>query len=81
MAHSRLFAMASATTTMSTAESVPENAPMDLSHHFNATSRSRNSNAMKELYKYFMTPGMTNLAGGMSPCSKRISSCLLMVVA
>ncbi|KAH8147765.1 uncharacterized protein LAJ45_08231 [Morchella importuna] len=57
--------MASATTTMSTAESVPENAPMDLSHHFNATSRSRNSNAMKELYKYFMTPGMINLAGGL----------------
>lgn len=41
-----------------------EGAPADLSHHLNATSRARVPSAIKSLYKYFMVPGMTNLAGG-----------------
>lgn len=46
-----------------------EGAPADLTHHFNEVSRARTPNEMKGLYKYFMVPGMTNLAGGMySPC-------------
>lgn len=41
-----------------------QRAPADLSHHFSTMSRKRMPNKMKSLYKYFGTPGMTNLAGG-----------------
>jgi hypothetical protein len=38
--------------------------PADLTHHYNAATRARKPSAMKDLYKYFMVPGMSNIAGG-----------------
>ncbi|KAI5852392.1 pyridoxal phosphate-dependent transferase [Tricharina praecox] len=39
--------------------------PADLTHHFNASTRARKPSVMKGLYKYFMVPGMSNIAGGL----------------
>lgn len=40
--------------------------PLDLSHHFSLTTKRRAPSAIKDFYKYFMIPGIANLAGGMS---------------
>jgi hypothetical protein len=40
--------------------------PMDLSHHYSRVTKSREESRMKEFYKYFMIPGIANLAGGKS---------------
>jgi hypothetical protein len=40
--------------------------PVDLTHHYNASTRARKPSAMKDLYKYFLVPGMSNIAGGSS---------------
>jgi hypothetical protein len=39
--------------------------PLDLSHHFSETTKRRVPSKMKEYYKFFMIPGIGNLAGGM----------------
>ncbi|KAF8242603.1 PLP-dependent transferase [Wilcoxina mikolae CBS 423.85] len=39
--------------------------PIDLWHHFNDVVHSRLPNPMKNLYKYFLVPGMSNIAGGL----------------
>ncbi|KXH62211.1 aromatic amino acid aminotransferase [Colletotrichum salicis] len=39
--------------------------PVDLTHHFSKTSKSRTPNALKQYYKYLFTPGMCNLSGGL----------------
>lgn len=38
--------------------------PLDLSHHFSYSTRRREASSIKELYKYFLIPGIANLAGG-----------------
>lgn len=38
--------------------------PLDLSHHFSRVTKARKESTMKEFYKYFMIPGIGNLAGG-----------------
>jgi len=43
----------------------PERKPVDLTHHFNAVTRARKPSAIKGLYKYFLAPGMSNIAGGL----------------
>lgn len=40
--------------------------PQDLSHHYSRTTRNRVPSSMKSFYKYFLIPGIGNLAGGMS---------------
>lgn len=47
--------------------------PADLTHHFNASTRARKPSVMKGLYKYFMVPGMSNIAGGLSIQSNPIA--------
>ncbi|KAH8908664.1 aromatic amino acid aminotransferase [Coniochaeta sp. PMI_546] len=39
--------------------------PLDLSHHFSETTKRRVPSKMKEYYKFFMIPGIGNLAGGL----------------
>ncbi|EAW14807.1 putative aromatic amino acid aminotransferase [Aspergillus clavatus NRRL 1] len=46
-----------------------QSAPLDLSHHFSQTTIRRESSNLKRLYKYFVIPGMGNLAGGMPHAS------------
>jgi hypothetical protein len=40
--------------------------PLDLSHHFSRVTAARQESKIKEFYKYFMIPGIGNLAGGKS---------------
>ncbi|KAI1339067.1 aromatic amino acid aminotransferase [Xylariaceae sp. FL0016] len=39
--------------------------PKDMSHHFSYVTRTRQPSKMKEYYKYFLIPGIGNLAGGL----------------
>ncbi|KAL4942759.1 hypothetical protein BDV06DRAFT_211581 [Aspergillus oleicola] len=39
--------------------------PLDLSHHFSYTTKQRAPSAVKDFYKYFLIPGIANLAGGL----------------
>jgi hypothetical protein len=39
--------------------------PLDLSHHFSRVTKARQSSNVKKFYKYFLIPGIGNLAGGM----------------
>jgi len=39
-------------------------APLDLSHHFSRVTKQRVASTMKQFYKYFLIPGIGNLAGG-----------------
>lgn len=38
--------------------------PKDMSHHFSDLTKARIPSKMKEYYKFFMIPGIGNLAGG-----------------
>ena len=38
--------------------------PKDLSHHFSRVTKNRLESSMKGFYKYFLIPGIGNLAGG-----------------
>lgn len=38
--------------------------PLDLSHHFSRITVAREESKMKGFYKYFLIPGIGNLAGG-----------------
>lgn len=38
--------------------------PKDMSHHFSDVSLARAPNKMKEYYKFFLIPGIGQLAGG-----------------
>jgi hypothetical protein len=43
--------------------------PKDMSHHFSDLTKARVPSKMKEYYKFFMIPGIGNLAGGAhAPC-------------
>ncbi|KAH0564961.1 hypothetical protein GP486_001655 [Trichoglossum hirsutum] len=37
--------------------------PLDLSHHYSRTSKARAESRIKEFYRYFAIPGISNLAG------------------
>lgn len=39
--------------------------PKDLSHHFSRVTKLRTESKIKEFYKFFMIPGIGNLAGGL----------------
>ena len=39
--------------------------PLDLSHHYSATTRDRHESKVKGFYKYFGIPGIKNIAGGL----------------
>ena len=39
--------------------------PVDLGHHYSEMTKHRVPSKMKEYYKFFMIPGIGNLAGGM----------------
>ncbi|KAI9818260.1 MAG: hypothetical protein M1832_004476 [Thelocarpon impressellum] len=43
----------------------PHRAPLDLSHHFSRSVRSRKQSSIKDFYKFFSIPGIGNLAGGL----------------
>ncbi|KAL4929688.1 putative aromatic amino acid aminotransferase [Aspergillus undulatus] len=43
--------------------------PLDLSHHFSYTTKQRAPSAVKGFYKYFLIPGIANLAGGLPNAS------------
>lgn len=38
--------------------------PKDMSHHYSDVSKARVPSKMKEYYKYFLIPGIGQLAGG-----------------
>jgi hypothetical protein len=38
--------------------------PLDFSYHFSRVTKARQESKIKEFYKYFMIPGIGNLAGG-----------------
>jgi hypothetical protein len=38
--------------------------PLDFSHHFSRVTKARQESKIKEFYKYFLIPGIGNLAGG-----------------
>lgn len=38
--------------------------PLDFSYHFSRVTKAREESKIKEFYKYFMIPGIGNLAGG-----------------
>lgn len=40
------------------------NLPLDFSHHFSRVTKARQESKIKEFYKYFLIPGIGNLAGG-----------------
>ena len=44
-------------------ESGPE-PPLDFSYHFSRVTLARQESQIKDFYKYFMIPGIGNLAGG-----------------
>ena len=39
--------------------------PIDLSHHYSASTKARQASNIKKFYKYFRIPGISNLAGGL----------------
>ncbi|KAA8643012.1 hypothetical protein EYZ11_011444 [Aspergillus tanneri] len=39
--------------------------PLDLSHHFSYSTKKRELSNIKDLYKYFLIPGIANIAGGL----------------
>ncbi|KAI9852482.1 MAG: hypothetical protein M1838_000576 [Thelocarpon superellum] len=43
----------------------PRRAPLDLSHHFSRSVKSRQQSSIKDFYKFFAIPGIGNLAGGL----------------
>ncbi|KAL4888593.1 pyridoxal phosphate-dependent transferase [Aspergillus ambiguus] len=43
--------------------------PRDLSHHFSSSTKRREASTIKDLYKYFLIPGIANLAGGLPNAS------------
>jgi hypothetical protein len=49
--------------------------PLDLSHHFSYVTIARKESSMKKFYKYFMIPGIGNLAGGESYILRYINYC------
>ena len=38
--------------------------PKDMSHHYSDVTKARTPSKMKQYYKYFMIPGIGQLAGG-----------------
>jgi hypothetical protein len=42
------------------------NPPLDLTHHFSRVTKNRLPSKIKDFYKYFIIPGIGNLAGGES---------------
>ncbi len=38
----------------------------DFTHYFSRVTLARKESSIKKFYKYFMIPGLENLAGGMS---------------
>lgn len=38
--------------------------PVDLSHHLSRSTKAREASSIKQFYKYFMIPGIAQLAGG-----------------
>jgi hypothetical protein len=38
--------------------------PVDLSHHYSRVTKNRVASPIKDAYKYFLIPGIGNLAGG-----------------
>lgn len=38
--------------------------PLDFSYHFSRVTKARQESKIKEFYKYFVIPGIGNLAGG-----------------
>jgi hypothetical protein len=40
--------------------------PLDFSYHFSRITAARKESTIKSFYKYFMIPGIGNLAGGKS---------------
>jgi len=38
--------------------------PTDISHHFSRVTKNREASKVKDFYKYFLIPGIQNLAGG-----------------
>lgn len=49
--------------TATTSSSGPQ-PPKDLSHLFSRVTKNRVESKVKEFYKYFLIPGIGNLAGG-----------------
>ncbi|KAI0019652.1 aromatic amino acid aminotransferase [Xylariomycetidae sp. FL0641] len=45
--------------------SVAKPRPKDMSHHYSDVTKARVPSQMKQYYKYFMIPGIGNLAGGL----------------
>lgn len=39
--------------------------PKDFSYHYSRVTAARKESSVKSFYKYFMIPGIGNLAGGM----------------
>lgn len=39
--------------------------PLDFTHHYSDTTKSRNASKIKAIYKFFQIPGILNIAGGM----------------
>ena len=52
----------------------PRRAPLDLSHHFSRSVKSRQQSSIKDFYKFFAIPGIGNLAGGVSPATLAVCS-------
>lgn len=42
--------------------------PLDFSYHLSRVAKARQESKIKDFYKYFMIPGIGNLAGGESTC-------------
>lgn len=38
--------------------------PADLSHHLSRSTKARQASSIKQFYKYFLIPGIGQLAGG-----------------
>ncbi|KAH8654139.1 pyridoxal phosphate-dependent transferase [Tricladium varicosporioides] len=43
--------------------------PLDFSYHFSRVTKNRKESSVKKFYKYFQTPGIANLAGGLPNAS------------
>lgn len=41
--------------------------PVDLSHHLSWSTKAREASSVKQFYKYFLIPGIGQLAGGLLP--------------
>ena len=48
---------------ISPSDALPE--PIDLSHRYSQVTKSRAASSIKDFYKYFLIPGIGNLAGGL----------------